>query len=203
MADVSSLYRLVRPYVRNCPEIVMGEWIVESARQFCQDTRWLREDVILDTIADASRYQLGNAAAEEEIIGVFAVQHDERPLDPIGPQEIKARSGRPVAFWYELPDVVVIMPTPYAAGTRNLLVEIITRPAVGAITLSDRLVRRWERAIAQGAVGLLCGMTKAGWFDPVAADGASREYSSEMRKARSEADRNQRHFNFDTAGGIL
>lgn len=205
MADVSTIFRLVRPYVRNCPEAVMREWIVEAARQFCQDTRWLRENVLLNTVVDAARYQVLPSSAAEEIIGIFAADYRNMPLAPIGPQEAPSDTvgNRPYGFWYELPDILVIADAPASAELEAINVEIITRPVVGATTLSDRLVRRWERAISHGAIAMLCGMTKAGWFDPARAAASEGEYDSEMRKARSEADRNHRHFNFDTAGGIL
>lgn len=202
MAAIADMLRLVRPFVRNCPDEVMTEWVVDAARDFCQKSRWLREVLTVPTTADVQTYALDATSGDEEVTGAYAAQYDSRPLIPASPEEGFRSAGTPSNWWFSPRQEIVLNPVPAMSSSNALLVRVLLQPRIGATTLNDQLLLRWDRAIADGAIWRLCSMPGAGWANPDRVQLHMELERNAMTEARTEADMEHRHFEFNTVGGL-
>ncbi len=197
MAVLSALYPLVRRYVRNCLEPAMDDAIRYAQRQFCSDSKFLRETIVLSIEANARFYNLVPLTPDTEVIEVKAIQLGE--FDTLAGESFEdvRQSYGPAENWiFEPPSNLWFVPTP----TEDALDEIAARSVLTTIelaaTIPDPLMRKFDHTIADGAIAHLKAMSGASWFDPKMVDWHQQRFLNGISLASADAGRTHRSRNF-------
>lgn len=202
MASFNRLLDLCRPFVRNCPDPVLTEWIIISAQDFCRKSRYLRDSFTIPTTAGQSYYQISARNPDEEIAGINTAQYGDYPLNPRSPLEVPQLNGRPYWYWYYPSEEIYIGPAPEVSETDSLAIDVFLQPRTGATTISDELILRFDQGIANGAIWRLFAMPGAGWANPDRIAFHQSEAERSMRNARFEADRQHRQIGYYSTPGF-
>lgn len=197
MAAIATLVGLVTMHIRNCPTPAITDALLRAAREFCDETRYVRESIVLDVVADQPLYTLEPEVLDYcEVCGVRAVEVDGIPLVSEVQEGISHDEGG-TDFWnYEPPDQLRLFDPPKADRDEGLKVRLILQPKEDATEIPDIVLRRYRNTIAHGAIYWLASMTKAAWSDPVLADRFEKKWIKEKGHARTDADRGHGVGNF-------
>lgn len=128
---------LVRPEVPGCPEPLLDDTVIESARDFVNKTGVIRDVVTFDSVEDQAFYTLPAASANNEYSYVYAVWRENDILHPAfeAPKRRIEEQGRP--FYYTFSDKELrLIPTPQAV--EEYYVEAVVRPLRAATELDQR-----------------------------------------------------------------
>ncbi len=189
MATVESLVPLVRHHVMNCVDYTMEFWLLQAAREFCRETRYLRQTIFINVVQGSSYYPL-SINSDEEVIGVKAAEwvESETPLEPSAPEEIPQQAGRPTHCWFLPSKEIALSPTPNASLVRAVSVSVIKQPVQGAATISSELVLKHDLTLSYGAMARLFAMPKQDWTDAGLASYYADLWTTGKVKAQAEAD---------------
>ncbi len=178
MAEILSLMQEVQQVVRRCPEPTLVHAYLRAARQFCRETRWLRRNLDIETVASTQQYVLAPSTGGDdvlEVIGVRAAKCESIdtpisswPINPGDPTQWNPAIGEgyPVEFAY-LPEAQVnVWPVPNKAYTMTF--TVICQPKFALedypmTELPDDLVRKWDRVFAAGAIEYLLSIPGQPW----------------------------------------
>lgn len=211
MASFDSIVALVRPQAALCPEVSLRWAILQAARRFCQETRYLRRPIVLDQALGYGRYKLVpnwlalNTDQEVErdaldVIGIKAVEVDGVPLTPDSPERFPQTYGAGRVVIYE-PDEIEIFPWTDAAVSQAIAAQCILRPKIDATVLPTSIVTLYADQIAYGALSLLKQMPSSAWSDPPGAARSAAEFTKAIGMARYRADRQGSPRGFNTIAG--
>lgn len=190
MPALETLVPLVRMHVRNCPDPIIEDAILRVAREFCAETRFLRETLVLDIVGEQRIYDLAAELDDCEVIGVHAVQiSDEEPLTPLSFEDDQPTTGATAENWsFTPPARLWLNPTPDNDLEDGMAVRVILQPASDATTLPNELLRHNDRAIADGAIAWLCSMEDAAWGSPSMVALFSPQFASAKARAQLNSD---------------
>lgn len=216
MAQLDSLLPLVRVHVEGCPVPTMIQQLRWALREFCKESRFLRESIAFQVLAHQSIYALGPTLVDARLVEIDAVMIDGEPLIPIGPKEVAPSSAyasgtyipddgsgdeagviqaaRVLNYWMEPPADLVLWPTPNRNGEGAATVILDVMP--GATTIPDAIERKYADAISYGALHRLYLMPKKPWSDPQLAGYYAGEFRRQILEAQSEASRQHRRRNY-------
>lgn len=191
MATFSSLYRQIRLYCRSVPETTMDHAIRLAAREFCRKSWYVRETIIVTELAGTAYYDIESSTpTETEILGIVAVQRDERPLaPPTTQQDVQQKEGQPKTWIFLPPSTLELAPYPAATET-NLLdvyVRVALTPKADCTVLPDDLFVQYEQHLAYGAIAYLAEMPGEEWSNDKVAMEAYKKFSEAMYQAKSNA----------------
>lgn len=216
MAQLDSLLPLVRVHVEGCPVPTMIQQLRWALREFCKESRFLRESTAFVVNPYQQIYPLTPTLTDTRMVEIDAVTVDGEPLDPTGPKEVKPSSsassgayipddgsgdeasvtqpGAVTHYWMEPPADLVLWPLPNkaSAGAVSMILDMLP----SATTIPDAIERKYADAISYGALHRLYLMPKKPWSDPQMAayyDGAFRR---QILEAQSEASRQHRRRNY-------
>lgn len=197
MAPLNDLIYLVQPHVRGCPEPLITAAILRAARSFCRVSRWLRESIVIDAVADQQFYALAPAEENEEVLRIEAAEYAGTPLVPVLPGDIPQMEGCPYGYFYLPSREIAIIDVPSEALLSALAVSVSKLPIKTATSISDELVAEHEQVIAAGALGELLLMPGA-WRDLEVVDVHRATFLDGCRDARAKADLQHQAFNHST-----
>lgn len=186
--EISSLYPQIRRYAPGCPDAILLEEIRLAAREFCQRSRWLRQILFMDTVADQNTYTLVPEDASVEVIGIKAMEYDGEPLTPGKPEEHPHETGRPEYFFYHPASEFILMPTPDTSETQILNINMIVQPIITTTTLPDTLTQGHERTLVYGALSRLLMMPGAAWENANLALAYEDRFHNRVEGAKAQAD---------------
>lgn len=197
MAAISTLFGLVRMHIRNCPTPALSDAILRAAREFCDETRYVRETIVLDGVADQDYYTLAPAVLTQcEVCGVRAVEYDGVPLDSMVQESVSHDEGGTGDYIYEPPSDLRLFDPPRSDLSEGLSVRLILQPKEDATDIPDIALRRYRNTIANGAIYWLASMTEASWYNPSTAERFEQKWIKEKGHARTDADRENGARNF-------
>lgn len=189
MATFASLANLVKPFVFNVPDDLIAWHFVQVAREFCAQTRWLRESVYVPVTAAANPTFVLSASdpASFEIIEVKAVEWEGEPLDPKLQEEV---ADEVFGFYYiEPPATLKLSWTPDEDSTDVLQVRQILQILESVTAIPDVLARRWSRGLAAGVMSRLLVTADAPWANPPLAAVHEKKWLADLGTAQVQADR--------------
>jgi hypothetical protein len=209
MAQLDSLLPLVRVHVEGCPVPTALQQLRWALREFCKESRFLRESVPVEILAGQMVYPMAPLLAETRVVEVDAVTVDGRPLNPTGPKEVRPSSltsagvvlddetgavvqqpGEVTHYWFEPPADLVVWPQPTrdADGAVSLILDVL--PAT--VLIPDAIERKYADAISYGALHRLLMMPKKAWSDPALGGYYDGLFRRQIEEAKSEASRQHR-----------
>lgn len=188
MALISTLYPKLRLHVSNCPEPVLLAAVVHAAREFCRDSRVLRESLVLDVIENEQVYTLAPATEDTEVCAVIAAQVGEYPIEPAQFEEVPQSSGKVVAYTYEPPDELWLHNIPSSCLLEGLGVRVVLQPTTDATALPEALIRRYSDPIVYGAIAWLKSQKDRSWADLGSVGYWEGRFKKELHHAKADAD---------------
>lgn len=190
MALLSAVYPIVRLYCKSVPEITMDQAILHSAREFCRLSWYVQETLLVPEQDLTSFYILATSTpTQTEVLGVKAIQRDDRPLAPASFEYLRQTTGTPRWFLFEPPDVINLEPYPDASKMvlTTLKVRVAVQPLNSATTLPDALVSDFGEALGYGAISYLASIPGEIWTNDKVSLMAKEKYYQGMRMAKSNA----------------
>jgi hypothetical protein len=187
----------VAQIVRRCPEPTLVTAYRDAARKFCLESRWLRREATLLLEPDARLYDIVEPSAADpllEIIGIRVLtiaseSGDARRINPSDPVTWNpAVSARAPTTWAYVPEgQVAFWPTPDAVYTTTITLQV--QPLPDAEEVPDDLLRRWDRALADGAIAYLKSIGEQAWTDERGALMYERRFQAAINSARADEQR--------------
>lgn len=217
MATLTTLLPLVQAHVEGCDVLTIQTWLRWALREFCKESRFLRQSVPFTVAAGQMVYPMGPVLAETRVIEVDAVSVEGRPLDPTGPKEVRPSSqssagvifddetgavvqqpGEVTHYWFEPPADLVLWPQPTrnAPAAASLILDVL--PSTGMIP--DEIERKYADAISYGALHRLLLMPRKAWSDPQLAGYYEGMFRRQIEEAKSEASRQHRRRHYRVKG---
>jgi hypothetical protein len=197
--DVNDQLANVAQIVRKCPTVTLRRAYVRALREWCQQTQWLRTNVIGATVAEQAQYSLGNDA-NLDIIGIYAMQASQvrgntrqywtLPPTDSGFWNANVVPGQPVRYCYVPEDQFALNPTPN--DVFDLTITTILQPKDGSVNIPEAPLLKYSNEIEAGALAYLLMIPGMPWSNPTIAQGYSREFRSGISNGKAEA---QRQFN--------
>lgn len=210
MATLDPILDLIRPQIALCPEVSMQWATVMAARRFCQETRFLRETSLVDTVEGQQRYravknwdastpELAQIRDNVEIIGIYAAQVGaDAPQGFSSPREFpQTITNNDLCILYP-PDQVAIFDANIGTTQYGLRLEVILQPVVAATVVPDRLITLHDRRIATGAIAILKAMHNEAWTDKPGSLDSESEFRDEIAIAQVRSDMQHRPRMFRT-----
>jgi hypothetical protein len=181
--------------VRGCPTPTLVKAYVDAARDFCGQTRWLRDELATfsTTSGDAS-YTLTPTDAQTTIIGVRLVWATDANGNkwPLGTQDElewsrNAGPNPPRVYAYVPESEIVLYYTPDAAYSIDVTAQI--QPTEDATEVPDILDQKWGRVIASGALAYLLDLPGQKWTNHGMAEKEDRKFKAGINNAKADEQR--------------
>lgn len=192
MAALSDFSQLVRIFVPGAPDPTIEFAVRESARRFCSLSWFARRSISIVMNSGQAVYALSPTSEDEEVVGVHAVEYNEKPLHPTRPELVVTSSGTPTEWYFEPEDSLTLNPTPDAAVTgETMLIRIAVQPTITTETIPEDVVREYRQCIANGAIAWLLNVPKQPWTDQQMGQSMERKFLAQCNRAKEAALRGQ------------
>jgi hypothetical protein len=188
---------------QKAPTISLRRAYVNAMRDWCQQSRWLRETVVGATAADVRLYSLGSDPYLD-IVGVVAMQGSQSVTTGTQYWSIvqsdptlwnpNSSSSQPMRYAYIPEGQFAVDPLPRRAC--DLAVTVVAQPREGAVRIPEAPIAKYGSVFEAGALAYLLNIPGQKWSSPVLAQAYAREFRSGIANAKAEV---QRGFN----GGSL
>lgn len=188
MASIDVLLPLVRRHVQKCPDFTIKFALNHVARQFCDDTYYLKRTIELPIVIGTGYYDLTlSAYPEEEIIAVKNAEFQKKPLGFVASERVPVETGFPPrSLIFYPPATIELVPTPDESTTDTISIETVSKPILDSAVIPDELIRKYDRCLANGAISYLYTMPNEGWTNYPGAVAFDNMYKSDMLNAKSE-----------------
>lgn len=198
MAALSDFSQLVRIFVPGAPDPTIEFAVRESARRFCSLSWFARRSITVALVADQASYTLTPSSAEEEVVGVHAVEFRERPLQPTKPELVATSEGTPRTWYFEPVNTLVLDPYPDASvDGENIIVRIATQPTLTTDIVASDVAREYRQCIANGAIAWLLNVPKQPRTDQQMALNMERKFLAQTMRAKEAALRGHQPWGID------
>lgn len=197
MASLSDFNQLIRTYLPGAPDPTIEFAVRRAARRFCSLSWFARRSITVTLVSGTAVYTLSPTSAQEEIVGVHAIEFDDEPLDPTKPELVNTTSGTPKRWYFEPESTITLDPTPDDGVDGEVItVRIATQPTRTTETIADDIVREYEQCIADGAIAWIMAMPKQPWSDKEGAAMMERKFMSQTMRAKESAMRGHMPWGF-------
>jgi hypothetical protein len=196
MAEIADLLQEVAQKARKCPTPTLVHAYRQAARKFCNQSKWLRRELEIATVAAEPQYDLvpDTGDAMLEVIGVRVLtvinpateNYRANPSDPMGWNPAMP-PGAPQTWCYVPESEIAVFPTPDNVYTLVCTVEC--QPLVDAVELPDDLLRKWDQALSAGALAYLLNIHGQPWYDPRMARENAIAFQAEISNAKANVAR--------------
>jgi hypothetical protein len=183
MANISDLEPLARPYIQDCPKLLVTRELLRAARTFFAESQVWREIVFVGIGGGLNSGQLNieDGQAMIAIADVRKMGDTKSLLKTPDKRNLPTYTGEP-GVYTATTDALYIGPIP--AETYIAEVEVIVKPSLNATTLPDVTLEDWGEQIACGAVESLLNMPDTTWFNPQASIGHGNRFRTGITEAR-------------------
>lgn len=192
LVHVLDIARDVAQICKKCPNGTLEAAIIRSARKFLRESRWYRSAVTGATTANTRAYSLGSDPYEE-IIGIRAMSFTQTngqqfAVGVSDPTSWNPNSpvGQPRRYAYIPEGQFSIDPIPDASYP--LTITLVLIPKSGQNQLEERVLRKWDQAIQDGALAYLLQL-KEPWQDPQGAAMHAKAFQAAINNAKADEQR--------------
>lgn len=199
----NSLYSIIAPYAKKVDQPGMNTAILEAAREFCLQTKFRRQSIVMDVNALQRDYALTPTNTDEEVLEAEAAQYTNSyghgwPLDPIQPEQASnwPSNGRtPSAWWLNIPSRLALWPLPQESVSNGLSVRCVLQPTETATTLDASIMQQANRTIAWGALSRLLLRNGEPYSNPALGENFENRFQMGINRAMTDVGRNWMPFN--------
>lgn len=186
--NLDVLVRLVRPHVKDCPELLIVPQLVLAARDFCVRTEAYKPMTPVMLNAGRSRVDMPQYAGEDVISldGIYIEGKPVRALNRKG-SFLDVGAGKPSLFYIESNGVVDQIVVDRPADRRyELEVTIVAKPSLDATELSELLCNKFGEHIAIGAAAKLLLQQTYPWYNPELSGVLSGQFERAVSDAKQK-----------------
>jgi hypothetical protein len=174
LTDIYTLLPQIQPYLTDCPENVVKQWLVMTARDFVIETGIWRESLAtVSTVEDQAAYTLSVTAGYEATIG--------RILEVKVEDVVRAESK----YTFGPSNILTFDPAPNVDDD-DIDIKVVYWPTVSCYQYPDWLVTRWQRGLVAGCLRNLKLMSDRPWGDKDGAMLFDSMYQDWIGKAKEE-----------------
>lgn len=200
MVDVNGQLANIAQIARKCPTATLRRAYVRALREWCQQTQWLRTNVVGATAPNEAQYSLGSDP-DLDIVAIFAMQGTVVPAGgniqkwPLaasnsGGWNPNLQPERPTQYAYIPEGQFALYPVPNAVYT--LGITLILQPKEQAVNVPAAPLVKYSNEIEAGALAYLLMVPGMPWSQPNLAAGYDKKFSAGISNGKAEA---QRQFN--------
>lgn len=192
--EVKDLLPLISTRIRRAPTGLLTRAYVDAARDFCQQSQWLKTTIIGQTEPDVRQYDLGQDDFRE-IVNISAMAGKQE--NPVQEWPIVASDSTqwdwnlppdcPVRYCY-IPEAQMAL-DPVPKKVYGLTVGVIIQPKLGVTKIPTSLVSKWDAEIRAGALATLFSIPNEPWTNPSFSEKYAREYRAGISNAKADAQR--------------
>ena len=195
MATIDSLIPRVTVHVYNAPKNFIRQSMIETAREFCRQTHYWREDLTAeDTVVDQHTYPL-TLPANSEIVDFEDVYYStKRTLEPkTGAQlnrineEWRTQTGEPYYYMRVDNASVRLVYIPQSVETDAIQARAILQPSFDTTTIDDKILNDFDEAIINGTLYRILRTPGKVWTDLNLANYHQQLFMNQLDKAKSRA----------------
>lgn len=195
MTSIVDLLPDIGQVIRRAPTQMLINAYVRAARAFCRQTRWLRQDYSVATVANEPDYALADTSTLEvvgirQIMAVATVgntsEWEIKPLDRTLWRNL-TDIGQPTRYAYTPEGAFklhVIPDTVY-----DLTVTAAMQPLLGVSALPDELIAKWDQMLQEGVLGYLFDVPGQAWSNPVQALKHQKAFQAGINNAKADEQR--------------
>lgn len=169
----------VLPFVRDCPEVVAVNAIRNATIEFCEETRYLQENLDpMGLIANEGYYDLETDDTNYRVIDIIEAWNAEQFLVPKSIEELtriyrmtdwQNLKGNPYYYFRTRSQEMRIVPTPEVSKPNALKVRVAVAPKRTSTVVDDEIHERFVEQISYGARARLYDTANQPYYDPKAA----------------------------------
>lgn len=193
--NVTQALPKIAQIARGCPTPTLIKAYVDAARDFCGQTRWLRDTLApISTTANTAGYTLTPTDATTEIIGVRQVLASDSNngswrLGRLDETQwpLNAGPNPPRVYAYVPESSIDLYYTP--DGVYTLTVTAQVQPVGNATAVPDELDRKWGRVIQAGTLAYLLDVPGQQWTNLARAQLYRREFQAGVNNAKADEQR--------------
>ncbi len=173
MATVDSLLPRVVVHAYSAPNNFVRQAIVDSAREFCRETRFWREDLAaVDTVVDQASYTL-TLPTDSEVVDFNDIYFSTkrrllpktmRQMDAIN-QQWRTQTGEPYYFQRGNNADVKLIYIPQAIEVGAIQANATLQPTSTATTIDDKILADFDETILHGALYRILRVPNKNWSD--------------------------------------
>jgi hypothetical protein len=192
--NITQALQRIAQIVRRCPTNTLVKAYVDATRDFCGQSRWLREGIVLTTTIDEPDYELVPVGDDLEVVGVRRIKGatsagKEWCINPLDKElwPLNARTAQPRQYAYVPESAISLQATPDAVYTITVTAQM--QLANTATTVPDVLERKWGRALADGTLGYLLDIPGETWTDHNQALKRQKAFQAAINNAKADEQR--------------
>ena len=161
---LTTIKNLVRPEVPGCPEPLLHDFTIQSARDFSMATGVIRDSVTFTSIVDQADYVLMGFSAHNEPYYIYSVRREDEILSPLAEAPVLRVERKGTAYYYSYNgSILTLHPTPQEA--QAYAVECVVRPERTATDLDPRF-EEFADTLAHCVKYKLMSMAGQAWSNP-------------------------------------
>lgn len=208
MATLESFVKYVGPEAERCPRPLLLRALLDAAIEFCHESLIATETLAaFDLDENVHTYTL-TPTTGYEVISLKRLEMDDEPLEITSEKLLDANGANwrhfetatPTKVYQPLPNTVRFVPTPDAdsvVAESGIVAEVYIQPSDDATAVPDVLYEFYRRAIAAGALAILCDMRDQPWTNRRVAAARRADFVDAIQRAKFKVDgsfavRNQR-----------
>lgn len=203
---VDSQLRFVAQLVRRCPTRTLRHAFVQAMRDWCNQTHWLRKDVVQSTANTQSgiegEYLVLLDGEDAEFLEVVAIRDNIKALDPSKsrPTEFSlcpsdpstwdntAAPNPPRVYAYKPEGMFNLYPA-VLDRDYDLRITAVLQPRDGALRVPDAPLIKSSRDIEAGALESLFSIPGEPWSNEAKAANWGKTFRSGINNAKADAQR--------------
>jgi hypothetical protein len=156
---------MVALHTPGAPDILIEHYVRQSAIQFCDRTKVVKEALEAEMVGADGLYDLPPNTVAVELVYV-----DGEPISPISEDQLrvdsgnwKTRTGKPTSYVSSLTQLRL-----YPLPGENVQVEVTvaTRPGMSSSSIDDILYGEWFEAIVSGAIMSIAALPGQTYSNP-------------------------------------
>lgn len=210
---ISTLYSRLAPRLPGCPEPTILQAVLDTAIDFCAETRVYNTFIQFPSQASVQTYTVpAPTDTDEEVHTIMNMWWKSRPLGPAAdylidrPETLFATSfgtqeqGDPRRWLRAQNGTFTVYPVPNAAISDGFTIQYAMKPKLTATTIPDLLVDQWRDAILSGALSRLRSIPGKQWTAPNQMDEAVYNLGRARAKAVARQGQNGAPMRVNTRG---
>src|SRR5689334_16334934 len=130
MANLSSLRADVRVFANNCPDVTVDKYLVQAIRDFCKESWYYQQTLLVNQTASTATYTI-TPASSEEIIAIDIAKQGGSKLYPVDQHETSDTVWSSFTDWntgryqFEPPNSFTVFPIPTTTVSNNFELRLV------------------------------------------------------------------------------
>jgi len=184
MTLLTALVPLVRPYVADCPRVLIENELLRAARRFCDETQVLREKKLIGFGGTDVEVRISRKETETVMNIISVRKRGETNFLSIAGSADSLPVSTGTALYYASSKAGHIKLGPIPATSEIFEVYVVLKPSLTATEINTDLAEVWGEAIAAGAASNLMLMPDSQWYNPQGSAEQKRNFETAVTKAR-------------------